>query len=383
MIPVFKPDMDKDELKAIWGVLKSGWIGLGPKTSEFEELFAKFVHSKFAIGVNSATSALHLSLVALGIGPGDEVLVPSLTFVSTAHAVLYCGAKPVFVDVDEQTLCMDPADLAKKITAKSKAIIPVHFGGHPADLDAIGRIAKRGKLFVIEDAAHAAGALYKKRPIGSISDLTCFSFHAVKNLATADGGMITTDNPTITKKIKQLRWLGIDKDTWSREEVIKKGSYRSYGWYYDVKALGFKYHMNDLTAAIGIVQLNKLKETNKKRAMLVKNYGKRLKKIKWLTLPAVKPWAKSSYHNYVVKTPFRDKLNLFLKERGISTGVHYMPIHHFTYYKKIKIKADVPKTEKIWTQLLTLPLYPSLSVKDQNRIIEKIEEFGRLFVTST
>lgn len=377
VLPVFRPDMGEEEAKAVAEVIQSGWIGLGPKTEELETAFAKFTSSKYAVSVNSATAALHLSLIALEIGKGDEVLVPSLTFVSTSHAVLYTRAKPIFVDVDPETLCMDPGDLKRKITKRSKAVIPVHYGGHPADLDAIAKIAKDYNLHVIEDASHACGARYKEKKIGSISSLTCFSFHAVKNLATADGGMITTNNSALAQKIKRLRWVGINKETWEREELVASGDYRSYGWYYDVTDLGYKYHMNDITAAIGIVQLKKLNKTNAKRAKLTKRYNEKLKGIKWLKTPIVKNWAKSAYHNYVIQTAYRDKLNVFLKERKISSGVHYVPIHHFTYYKEQKLTADVPTTEKVWKNLLTLPLYPTLSIRDQDRVIKAIQDFGR------
>src|SRR3989338_4920385 len=226
VLPVFRPAMDQEEIDAVSEVIKSGWIGLGPKTEEFEEKFARFTQAKYAVGLSSATAALHLSLLALGIGPGDEVLVPALTFVSTSHVVLYIGAKQVFVDIDEETLCMDPKDLKKKITKKSKAIIPVHYGGHPAELDTIHDIAKKYKLVVVEDASHATGARYKDKMVGSLSDLTCFSFHAVKNLAIGDGGMITTNDKNVTEVVRRLRWMGINKDTWEIEELVQEKSYR-------------------------------------------------------------------------------------------------------------------------------------------------------------
>lgn len=377
VLPVFRPSMGRGEIEAVGKVINSGWIGLGPKTEEFENKFATFTDSGHAIALNSATAALHLAMLALGIGKGDEVLVPSMTFVSTAHAVLYVGAKPVFVDVDEVTLCMDPVDLEKKITKRSKAVIPVHFGGHPVDMDKIHNIAKKHNLKVVEDASHACGSQYKGKMIGGLSDLTCFSFHAVKNLATGDGGMVTTNNKKLADAIKRLRWVGINKETWEREELVSQKGYRQYGWYYEVTDLGYKYHMNDLTAAIGLVQLSKLSRANHKRNQLAKRYDKKLSRLKWLKTPVVLPWAESSRHNYVIKTKYRDRLNLFLNKQQISTGVHYFPVHLQPYYINNGFTADVPVTETVWKDLLTLPLYPTLSLSDQDRVINAISEFGK------
>jgi len=377
VLPVFRPSMDQREIDAVADVIRSGWIGLGPRTEEFEKKFAAFVDAKYAIALSSATAALHLSLLALGIGPGDEVLVPALTFVSSSHAILYVGAKPVFVDVEQETLCLDPKDLEKKITPRTKAVIPVDYGGHPADYDAIFKITKKHNLKVIEDASHAAGALYKGKKIGSLTDLTCFSFHAVKNLATGDGGMITTGSAAIAEKLKKLRWVGIDKNTWEREELVSEKSFRQYGWYYDVTELGFKYHMNDITAAIGLVQLKKLNQANKKRRKLANRYTKYINGLTWLKTPVVCDDVTTAQHNYVIRTKERDKLNLYLKTKGISTGVHYMPIHHFSFYKNNNLEANVPVTDALWEELLTLPLYPTLAIKDQNRVIRAIQEFGK------
>lgn len=376
VLPVFRPSMGQEEIDAVAEVLRSGWIGLGPKTEEFEKKFAKYIGVNHAIALSSGTAALHLSLIALGIGKNDEVLVPSLTFVSCSHAILYVGAKPVFVDVDEETLCIDPKDVERKVSKKAKAIITVDYGGHPAEYDKIFKITKKRKIALIEDASHATGSSYKGKKVGSFADLTCFSFHAVKNLATGDGGMVTTNNSDLAKRIKNLRWVGIDKNTWEREELIEHKNYRQYGWYYDVIDLGYKYHMNDIGAAIGLVQLKNLEKANKKRRKLAARYSVKLKSLRWLKTPTVKPYAVSAWHNYVIRTKHRDKLNLFLKEKGISTGVHYMPIHKFSFYKSNKLSASVPVTDRIWQQLLTLPLYPTLSIKDQNRVIRGILQFA-------
>lgn len=376
-IPVFRPNYDKEEIKAVTEVLKSGWIGLGPKTEEFEKRFASYIDVPYAIALNSATAALHLSLLAANIGKGDEVIVPALTFVSTAHAVLYTGATPVFADVDKEILCISPDDVVKKITKQTKAIIPVHYGGHPCDMDGLKKIARKHNLIIIEDASHACGSSYHGKKIGSISPFTCFSFHAVKNLATGDGGMITVKDKKTADRLQRLRWCGINKNTWDRLEDIyeEEKAYRIYGWHYEVEELGYKYHMNDINAAIGLVQLQKLDKSNQKRRTLASRYNHELNKIKELKCPVVKSNIISAQHNYVIRCGERDKLHLFLREKNISSGVHYMPLHLQPFYKKLYPNARLPIAETQWKQLLTLPLYPNLTQKKQDYIINCIREF--------
>ena len=368
MIQVFKPSLGEAEFDAVKKVMQSGWIGLGPITQEFEEKFSSYIGAKYAIGLNSGTAALHLALKCYDLAPGDEVIVPSLTFVSTVHAIRYVGATPVFADVNEDTLCLDVNDVSRKITPYTKAVIPVHYGGHPCDLDELHAISDPRGILVIEDAAHAAGAIYKGRRIGSISQATCFSFHAVKNMTMGEGGAISTDDGQVNSRIRKLRWVGINKDTWVRSSDSK-----TYGWYYEVEELGYKYHLSDIPAAIGIVQLQKLDNMNLRRRELVRIYNKELSKNAWITTPVERDYVSSACHNYVVKTAFRDRLNIFLKEKGIATGVHYMPAHLHPVYRGIP--AEVPKTEIIWRQLLTLPLYPDLSDKELAYIIRSIHEF--------
>jgi perosamine synthetase len=369
MIPIFKPSYGKEELAGVKEVFESGWIGMGPKTEEFEQAFAEYVGAKHAIAVNSGTAALHLALAASGIGPGDEVIVPTMTFVSTAHAVVYVGAKPVFCDIDADTLNISPIRCLKEMTARTAAVIPVHYGGHPCRMAAISLSHKR---IVIEDAAHACGAEYDNLKIGSgllRTSATCFSFHAVKNLAMGDGGMISTQDGELAAKLRRLRWCGIDKDTWRRTEDGK-----GYGWGYQVAELGYKCHMNDIAAAIGLVQLRKLDAANEKRRRLHIRYGEALNQLSWLEIPVVKSYARPSYHNYVIKTDHRDALHLFLRERGISTGVHYIPLHLQPYYYDPAVR--LPVAERVWKRLLTLPLYPDLSIAEQDLVIEAIHDFG-------
>ena len=378
LIPVFRPNYTNEEVNFLSKVLKSGWIGLGPKTEEFEMLFANYLGASHAVAVNSATAALHLALIVAGVKENDEVIIPSLTFVSTAHVIRYLNATPIFADIEEDTLCISPKDVEKKITKKTRAIIPVHYGGHPCDMDKLQKIAKKHGLTIIEDASHACGSVYKKRKIGSISPITCFSFHAVKNLATGDGGMITVRDGKTAQRLKRLRWMGINKDTWDRLEDISEGenkSFRIYGWHYEINEIGYKYHMNDINAALGIVQLRKLEASNKKRRKLAERYTKYLGRIPQIKCPVLKANILSAQHNYVIRTKDRDKLHIFLRDRNISSGVHYMPLHLQPYYRKLYPRVKLPIVEREWRKLLTLPLYPDLTLKDQDYIISTIRKF--------
>jgi len=370
MIPVFRPSYGKEELEAVAEVMASGWVGLGPKTQEFEEAFAKYIGVKYAVALNSCTAALHLALKVMDVESAEVITTP-ITFVSTNHAILYNNATPVFCDVEPDTANISLESIEKNITKKTKAIITVHYGGHPCDMDAIIKLAKAKDIKIIEDAAHACGAEYKGRKVGTLGDIACFSFHAVKNLATGEGGMVTTNDKKIYEHLKKLRWLGITKGTWDREstgEQIEK-----YSWYYEVEEVGFKCHMNDIPAAIGLVQLKKLDNMNGKRRLIANRYNKAFKKLEWIETPVEKAYARSAFHNYVIKLEERDKLNSYLQEKGISAGVHYIPNHHYKMYKGYK--ATCPVADKIWKRFLTLPLYPDLADSDLDDIIKTMEEF--------
>lgn len=367
-IPVFKPNYDERELEALRPVFESGWIGMGPKVTEFEEKFAAYVNARYAVAVNSATAGLHLALDALGIGPGDEVLVPSMSFVSSAHCIEYVGAKPVFVDVEYGTLNIDVMDAEARITEKTKAIIPVHFGGQPVNLGAVHHLASQHGLAVIEDAAHACGARYDGHLIGGLSDLAVFSFNAKKNLATADGGMITTNDPLLAEKLRRLRWVGIDKSTFARTQA-------QYHWQYDVLDLGYKYEMHDVAAALGLVQLEKLEHSNERRRQIAAMYDVGLSDLLWIDRPARKPYTLSAQHLYVIKTSFRDALNQHLKELNIATGVHYLPIHLMTYYQQKYGRQFLAETEFVWPRILTLPVFPTMTEEEVDRVMEGIHSF--------
>ncbi len=369
MIPVFRPSMGEEEIQAVAEVLRSGWIGLGPKTKEFEEKFAAYIGSKYAVGVNSCTAALHLAMTVLRVKDGEVITTP-MTFVSTNHAILYSNATPVFCDIEPDTLNIDVDKIEPLITDKTRAIAVVHYGGYAVDMDRVLELARKYNLKVIEDVAHGCGGEYKKQKLGSLGDIGCFSFHAVKNLATGDGGMITTDDSEIYGRLQKLRWVGITKDTWSREEKDSK----KYSWYYNVEELGFKYHMNDISAAIGLVQLSKLDKMNDSRREISLRYSEMFSSLQELEVPIIKDFmTKPACHNYVIKLNERDKLNDFLKGKGISTGVHYIPNNHYDMYHRFG--GETPISDMIWKKLLTLPLYPDLQAEEQNLIIESICDF--------
>jgi len=363
--------MGREEERAVVEVLRSGWITLGPKTEEFEQAFARYVGAKHAIALNSATAGLHLALIVSGVGRGDEVITTPLTFASTAEAILYVGAKPVFADIDPKTLNIDPKSIEKKITKKTKAIIPVHYGGQPCDMDAINRIAARHRLAVIEDAAHATGAIYKRTKIGGGKNLCVFSFHAVKNLATGDGGMITTSSTTVERRLRALRWMGISKSTRERETV------KGYRWDYDIRDGGYKYHMNDIAAALGLVQLKKLDSMNGKRRALADVYSRMFKGALRVRPITQLPHRVNSRHNYCVllSGTSREKLITHLSVQGISTGVHYKPLYHHPRYRPFGSAKGSPVTEALWPHILILPCHPHMSAADAKRVAGAVLSF--------
>lgn len=367
MIQVFKPFMQDEEIREVARVIKSGWIGLGPETEKFEKNLENFIGRKYIVSTNSATAALHLALIVAGVKDGDEVISPALSFVSTNHVILYQRATPVFCDIDPDTLCADPLDIERKISKKTKAIILVHYGGHAVDMDPVLSIAKKHKIAVIEDSAHALGGTYKGKMLGTLADLGCYSFHAVKGVAMADGGAIFTPKKIVSEKLLKLRWMGINKDTWKR---AAKGK---YSWHYDVESIGFKYHTNDILSAMGNVQLKRYPKVLAIKRKIYENYNRQLSSISWLATPVEKSYTRSALHNYCIKTKFRDKLSSFLAEKGIASTVHYIPNNHYKMYKEFSGK--IPVTEKVWKKILLLPFHPALSLKEQGYIIDTIKKF--------
>ena len=380
MIQLFKPYVSDEAIAAVEGVLRSGWIGLGPKTAEFESRFAEFVGARYAVGVNSATSALHLAAIVSGISEGDEVLTTALTFVSTNHVILYQKAEPVFVDVDDRTLNIDLSKAEKMISPRTRAIMAVHFAGNPVNLDELYDFAARHNLAVIEDAAHACGAKFKGRRIGA-TGLTCFSFHAVKNLPMGDGGMLTTNDEAIYEKLMSLRWMGIDQSTYDRSA----GKYR---WEYSVESVGYKYHMNDIAAAIGLEHLKQLDECNARRQQIVATYRSELADLapQKLRFAEPTPDTQSANHLCVIRVADRDRMVDRLKESGISVGVHYKPNHHYPMYAHAR-RTDLSVTERAYSELISLPLHLGLTDDDVRTVCRTIrillrEESAPRYVTS-
>ena len=373
IIPYGHQSIDKSDIQAVVQVLKSDRITQGPIIDKFENALAKFVGAKYAVCVSSGTAALHAACIASGIESGDEVIVPTLSFVATANCVLYCGAKPVLVDVYVDTLTINAEEVAKKITKKTKAIIAVDFAGHPADWDKLRKLAQKHDLILIDDAAHALGSVYKEKSIGSIADLTAFSFHPVKTITTGEGGAIATNSEALYGRLKKFRHHGIEKD--------KKNDKKYGSWYYEINNLGYNYRITDLQAALGLSQLKKIKKNIKVRRFLWNRYKEKLNNLKAIDLPIEKDNAISAWHIYPIRLNNKAKKSRrevfdFLRKANIGVQVHYIPIHFHSLYKKLfgYAKGDFPVAEKYYESALSLPLYVSLSKQDQDYVIRKLKE---------
>ncbi len=366
-IPLFKPYFGPEEIEEIKKVLDSGWVSQGPKVKEFEEAAAKYLGVKYTIAVTNCTAALHLALLGLGIKRGNEVLVADFTFPATGHSVLYCGAKPVFVDVKKDTYNIDPSKMEKKITRKTKAVIPVHTFGQPAEMDKIMEIAEKHDLKVVEDAACAFGAKYERRFAGTMGDVGCFSFHARKGITTGEGGMVVTNDENVAKKIMRLSIFGMTT-AWEREKsdrfVIPE--------FTDV---GYNYKMSDITAAVGVAQLRKLEEIIKKKKELAKYWDEKLREIEFMSAPGVHEKAVHIYQSYVALVDGRinrNKLVESLKEKGIQTQIGTYASHIQPVYRS---KDSCPNSLDVFNRALALPLYYDLSedaIDEAARVLKNV-----------
>lgn len=370
-----KQYIDEEDINAIVEVLTSDFLTTGPKIQEFEEEFAEYVGAKYAVAVSNGTAALHIACLAAGIGEGDEVITSPITFAASANCVLYCGGKPVFADIDSKTYNLSVEDIRKKITDKTKAIIPVHYTGQACDMDAIMKIAREHNLIVIEDAAHALGTEYNGRKIGSIGDMTTFSFHPVKHITTGEGGMVTTDSKELYEKLKLFRTHGITRDAGFME------SENPDPWYYEQLELGYNYRITDFQCALGISQLKKLDGFIERRREIVDIYNKEFENLKGLITPFQLPETLSSYHLYVIQLEL-EKLNMSrrevfeaLRDRGVGVNVHYIPVYYFPYYKNLGYEKGIcPNAERIYERIITLPLYPGLSDEDVEYVVKNVKE---------
>jgi dTDP-4-amino-4,6-dideoxygalactose transaminase len=379
-LPFHRPSLDEREIAAVVDVMRSGWLTTGPKAHEFEKKFAEFVGVRYALAVNSCTAALHLALDAIGLKSGDEVLLPTLTFAATAEVVTYFGAKPVLVDSEPEYFTLNTDNLSSRLTPRTKALIPVHFAGHPCKMDDIVEFARRNGLAVVEDAAHAFPAKYKGRNIGTLSALTAFSFYATKTITTGEGGMIVTDDQDLAARMALMRLHGMSKDAWNR--------YHQHGsWRYDVVAPGFKYNLTDLQAAIGLVQLEKAESMILGRARIAERYTEGFQDLLGFQVPRVSDDVQHAWHLYVlVISPEtlcidRDEVIEELGKRGIGCSVHFIPLHLLSYYKQTwgYVRGQFPVAEDYFKRCISLPIYSTMTDAEVDRVVKAVRDVSRRF----
>jgi perosamine synthetase len=370
MIPYGRQWIDEEDIQSVIEVLRSDWLTTGPWVERFEEAAAKFIGAQNAVVVSSGTAALHAAMVAAGIGPGDEVLLPPMTFVATANAVVFQGGRPVFVDVDPGTLLIDPARVEARITPRTKAMIAVDYAGHPCDYDELRKIARRHGLILIADACHAIGAEYKGQKVGALADLTIFSFHPVKHITTGEGGMVLTHVHEWAVKMRRFRNHGLQTDHRER--------FQQNTWVYEMKGLGFNYRLTDFQCALGLSQLRKLPAWINRRREIACQYDRA-----FMDISAIKPLHRSSqvkhaFHLYVVRVDFgqwnttRPALFTSLRKKGIGVNVHYIPVHLQPFYRERlgTGPGDCPVAELAYEQILSLPIFPRMSDADIQTVVE-------------
>ncbi|HEX5038141.1 MAG TPA: DegT/DnrJ/EryC1/StrS family aminotransferase [bacterium] len=374
-LPFHVPDLGEEEIRAATEVLKSGWLTTGPVTKNFEEAFRNYVGAKYAVAVNSCTAALHLALDAIGLKEGDEVILPSMTFAATGEVVRHFKAKPVLADCREDNQNLDVGHVESMITSRTRAIIPVHFAGHPVEMDLLTDLAKKRGLSVIEDAAHSLPARFKGRMVGTIGDMTCFSFYATKTITTGEGGMIVTDNPEYVDRLRMMSLHGISKDAWKR--YMSEGS-----WYYEILAAGFKYNLTDLASAIGIEQLKKCDGFLKKRLEYAALYHEGFADLPEIRIPKSVGDIQHSWHLYVIQLEL-DRLTIDraqfiekLRKANVGTGVHFIPLHMHPYYRDEfgYRPEDLPHAHAVSRRILSLPIYSRMTEGDVARVIDAVRK---------
>lgn len=369
MIPYGKQTIDQDGIQAVVDVLKSDFLTTGPKIAEFEQTVADYVGAKYAVAISNGTSALHAACFAAGIGPGDEVITTPLTFAASANCVLYCGGTPVFADVDPKTYNIDPEDIRRKITDRTKAIIAVHLAGQPCDMDAIHSIAHEYGLIVIEDGAHALGSVYKGKKVGSLSDMTTFSFHPVKPITTGEGGMIVTDNEEFYKKMALFRSHGITRD----DSMMTRND---GPWFYQQFDLGYNYRITDIQCALGCSQMKKLDRFLARRKEIVARYNEAFADCDNIITPYQLSDTESGWHLYIVQVKNCDRRQVFeaMREKGIGVNVHYIPVYMHPYYQEHGYEnVHCANAEEIYSHIISLPLYPGLTSEQQDYVIDTLK----------
>ncbi|HDR7391767.1 UDP-4-amino-4,6-dideoxy-N-acetyl-beta-L-altrosamine transaminase [Bacillus toyonensis] len=380
-LPYGQQQIDEHDIQAVVDILKGDFLTTGPTIQQFEKSIAKYVGAKYAVSFSNGTAALHAACYASGITEGDEVITTPMTFVASANCILYQGGKPVFADIDNETYNISPKSIEEKITNKTKAIIPVHFTGQPVELDAIQKIAKENNLIIIEDAAHALGATYKNKKIGSIGDMTMFSFHPVKHITTGEGGVITTNNPLFYEKLVQFRTHGIERNP---QKLLE-----NHGpWYYEMQFLGYNYRLTDIQAALGLSQLSKLDSFIKIRKKYVDIYNKGFSCLSEITIPKQLPQTDSSWHLYIIRLNTkllkcnRKEIYEALQRENIGVNVHYIPVHLQPFYQKLGYgKGICPQAENVYEEIITLPLFPKMTkadVWDVIKAVRKVLSFYRV-----
>lgn len=369
MIPYGKQTIEQDDIQAVVDVLKSDFLTTGPKIAEFEQIVADYVGAKYAVAISNGTSALHAACFAAGIGPGDEVITTPLTFAASANCVLYCGGTPVFADVDPKTYNIDPEDIRRKITDRTKAIIAVHLAGQPCDMDAIHSIAREHGLIVIEDGAHALGSVYKGKKVGSMSDMTTFSFHPVKPITTGEGGMIVTDNEDFYKKMILFRSHGITRD----DSMMTRND---GPWFYQQFDLGYNYRITDIQCALGCSQMKKLDRFLARRKEIVAHYNEAFADCDNIITPYQLSDTESGWHLYIVQVKNCDRRQVFekMREKGIGVNVHYIPVYMHPYYQEHGYEnVHCANAEEIYSHIISLPLYPGLTSEQQDYVIDTLK----------
>lgn len=369
MIPYGRQTIEEDDIQAVVDVLRSDYLTTGPKIAEFEKMVADYVGAKYAVAISNGTSALHAACFAAGIQPGDEVITTPLTFAASSNCVLYCGGTPVFADVDLKTYNIDPEDIRRKITDKTKAIIAVHLAGQPCDMDEIHKIAKEHDLIVIEDGAHALGSVYKGKKVGTLSDMTTFSFHPVKPITTGEGGMIVTDNEEFYQKMMLFRSHGITRD----ENLMTRND---GPWFYQQLDLGYNYRITDIQCALGCSQMKKLDRFLALRKEIVARYNEAFADCENIVTPYQLPETESGWHLYIVQVKNCDRRKVFeaLREHGIAVNVHYIPVYLHPYYQEHGYKdVHCRNAEEVYSHIISLPLYPTLTEEQQQYVIETLK----------